>query len=85
MLTVLNITIFSYENTITDYLEDTIGMSADYVSYVSCIQAFSEGMMGLVTPMLDEHIRRRTTIGIAIIFIALANAFMGGCQFLVIP
>mmetsp|Transcript_16155 Transcript_16155/g.15539 ORF Transcript_16155/g.15539 Transcript_16155/m.15539 type:complete len:178 (+) Transcript_16155:919-1452(+) len=41
--------------------------------------------MSLVTPFLTKVITRKLIIAVGVIFVGLANCFMGGCVFLGIP
>jgi sugar phosphate permease len=71
-------TVFHYENVLSVYLVDTLGMSDDYLGYIFAIKYIVYGIMGVLIPKyVSKWFQRRTIILLGIVFLGIANAFMG--------
>lgn len=71
-------TVFHYENVLSVYLVDSLGMSDDHLGYVFAVKSFVYGVMSYLTPKyICKWLQRRTIILLGIVFLGIANAFIG--------
>jgi Na+/melibiose symporter-like transporter len=76
-LTLVNVTIFQFENTLSVYLTNVLNVNPDFLGYVFSVRAFSYTVMSLITPRLAEKIQRKLIIFIGICIVFFANSFLG--------
>jgi hypothetical protein len=77
---IVGLTVFHYENVLSVYLTDTIGMKEDYLGYIFAIKSLVYAPMGYITPKYIYGIfTRRQLICMGIFWLALANCFIGSC------
>jgi MFS family permease len=77
-----NIGLFAYENGLSVYLTDTIGMNENYISYIFALRAFTYALFCKLSPLFLKFFTNRQMIGSGIFLAAVANAFTGGAYWL---
>ena len=71
-------TVFHYENVLSVYLTETLGMSTDYIGFIFAVKSFTYGVMCVLTPRyICKWMPRRQIICLGIFWLAIANAFIG--------
>mmetsp|Transcript_25161 Transcript_25161/g.18948 ORF Transcript_25161/g.18948 Transcript_25161/m.18948 type:complete len:176 (+) Transcript_25161:109-636(+) len=56
ILSAVNVTIFQFENILSNYLTGELGISEDDIGYVFAVRAFAYAAMSLITPRIAKKI-----------------------------
>lgn len=71
-----------FEDGLSLYLTDVIGMNYDYISYIYALRAFSYALFSKVMPYIIKYIPRRWILCFGLFIVVLANLFTGGSSYI---